>query len=133
MEVANFCAAMDTLIDQDGLLLTSARTLSLRHRKQVGTICSSTLCPSDTRNYMNYSFLPRTIVQWNKLPDPAVVTSPSLDTYREGYADSLTVPLSLLFLLCTTNIHTLIFMSSPSQSFLFLLHPYFHSTSTHTF
>ena len=38
--------------------------------------------PSDTRNYINYSFLPRTVVQWNKLPE-AAVTSPSLDTYRE--------------------------------------------------
>ena len=48
-----------------------------------GNHSQSYICPSDTRNYVNYSFLPRTIVQWNKLPE-TVVTSPSLDTYREG-------------------------------------------------
>ena len=52
-------------------------------REARGNHSKSYICLGGTRNYRNYSFLPRTIVQWNKLPE-AVVTSPSLDTYREG-------------------------------------------------
>ena len=37
----------------------------------------------DTRNYIQYSFLPRTIEQWNRLP-AAVAASPSLDAFKEG-------------------------------------------------
>ena len=37
----------------------------------------------DTRNYINYSFLPRTIDQWNCLPDH-IATSTSLDTFKKG-------------------------------------------------
>ena len=59
------------------------KDLICQTRETRGNHSQSYICPSDTRNYINYSFLPRTIVQWNKLPE-AVVTSPSLDTYREG-------------------------------------------------
>ena len=52
-------------------------------RETRGNHSQSYICPIDTRSYVNYSFLPRTIVQWNKLPE-LVATSPSLDTYREG-------------------------------------------------
>ena len=38
---------------------------------------------TDTRNYINYSFLPRTIDQWNCLPDH-IATSTSLDTFKKG-------------------------------------------------
>ena len=44
-------------------------------RETRGNHSQSYICPSDTRNYVNYSFLPRTIVQWNKLPE-IVVTLP---------------------------------------------------------
>ena len=37
----------------------------------------------DTTNYINYSFLLRTIDQWNCLPDH-IATSTSLDTFKKG-------------------------------------------------
>ena len=37
----------------------------------------------DTRNYINNSFLPRTIDQWNCLPEH-IATSTSLDAFKEG-------------------------------------------------
>ena len=45
-------------------------------RETRGNHSQSYICPSDTRNYVNYCLLPRTIVQWNKLPE-TVVTSPT--------------------------------------------------------
>jgi ribonuclease P/MRP protein subunit RPP40 len=41
------------------------------------------LIPSETRLYLQQSFLPRTIVQWNALP-ATIALSPSVDTFREG-------------------------------------------------
>ena len=82
---------------------------------------------------MNYSFLPRTSFNGIWVPE-AVVTFPSVDNYSWGgclQAHPPTFPLSLSFLLCSTNMH--IFFSTPLGSFLLVLHPYFHITSTHTF
>ena len=59
-----------------------SKDLIPQRRETRGNHSQSYICPSDTRNYVSYSFLPRTIVQWNKLPE-TVVTSPSLDTHRE--------------------------------------------------
>ena len=39
--------------------------------------------PVETKTYIQKSFLPRTITQWNHLPE-SVVTSSSLDTFKEG-------------------------------------------------
>ena len=39
--------------------------------------------PSETTLYLQQSFVPRTIVQWNALPASLVIT-PSADTFREG-------------------------------------------------
>ena len=39
--------------------------------------------PVETKTYIQKSFLPRTITQWNYLPE-LVVTSSSLDTFKEG-------------------------------------------------
>ncbi len=41
------------------------------------------LIPSETRQYIQQSYLPRTIVQWNTLP-ATLVASPSADAFREG-------------------------------------------------
>ena len=110
-----------------------SKDLMPQTRETRGNHSQSYICPSDTRNYVKYSFLPRTIVQWNKLPE-SVVTSPARTPTGRVSAGSPTNFLSISFyfffapLTCTHSI----FFSSPSLSFLFLLHPYFHSTSTHT-
>jgi len=39
--------------------------------------------PTETTTYLQQSFLPRTIVQWNSLP-PAIAMTPSLDAFKEG-------------------------------------------------
>ena len=38
---------------------------------------------NDTKNYLQNSFLPRTLEQWNNLP-ASIVMSPNLDTFKEG-------------------------------------------------
>ena len=42
--------------------------------------------PVETKAYIQKSFLPRTITQWNHLPE-SVVTSSSLDTFTECVSD----------------------------------------------
>ena len=44
-------------------------------RETRGNHSQSYICPSDIRDYIKYSFISRTIVQWNKLPE-VVVTAP---------------------------------------------------------
>ena len=39
--------------------------------------------PSETKQYLQLSFLPRTIVQWNSLPS-SVVMAPSADAFKKG-------------------------------------------------
>ena len=39
--------------------------------------------PSETKQYIQQSFLPRTIVQWNHLPE-TVALAPSLDAFKAG-------------------------------------------------
>ena len=39
--------------------------------------------PSETKTYLQQSFLPRTIAQWNSLP-PSIAMTPSLDAFKEG-------------------------------------------------
>ena len=60
-----------------------SKDLLPQSRETCGNHSQSYIFPIDTRSYVNYSFLPRTIVRWNKFPE-LVATSPSLDTYREG-------------------------------------------------
>ena len=43
----------------------------------------SFLIPSETTLYLQQSYVPRTIVQWNALPASLVMT-PSADAFREG-------------------------------------------------
>ena len=102
-------------------------------RETRGNHSQSYIYPIDTRSYVNYSFLPRTIVQWNKLPE-LVATSPAwTPTGRASVGSPTNSSLYLFYfffapLTCT---HSIFFFSS-LLSFLFLMHPYFHITCTHT-
>ena len=42
--------------------------------------------PVETKKYIQQSFLPHTLNQWNRLPE-SVARSPSLDSFKEGVSD----------------------------------------------
>ena len=84
--------------------------------------------------YIQYSFLPRTIQQWNRLP-AAVAASLSLDAFKEGICSPHTLNyqtplLTFYFSCCTTNMHTLLFSLLSLAILLFLSHLYIHSART---
>ena len=88
--------------------------------------------PVETKAYVQKSFLPRTLNQWNRLPE-SIVQSASLDTFREGVSGIThwfpSLPyLSLYFLLLhsTNNLH-------PLSSFLSWFYPLFFSFFLHTY
>ena len=41
--------------------------------------------PNKTKNYIINSFLPRTVNQWNNLPE-SIVLNPSLEIFKDGVA-----------------------------------------------
>ena len=46
---------------------------------------NSFILPSETKTFIQQSFLPRTVRQWNNLP-AAVAAAPSLEAFRRGVA-----------------------------------------------
>ena len=64
-------------IDPNQYFTTSSRrTRSSRHPYRYTQI-------SATKNYYAYSYFPRSIVQWNRLP-PNIFPSPSLAVFKDG-------------------------------------------------
>ena len=52
--------------------------------------------PNETKNYIINSFLPRTINQWNNLPESIVLT-PSLENFKDGVTGSSHVYYIILY------------------------------------